>query len=348
MAFFVKIILCAVSMLLTALFAVSFAKSSNIPFFDLGSVDQLSIVIMVLVGLSLDMSKYLFWSDNSLKFLSVTLLIFSWVASVAFFISNENGVLEVKRVTSFEYQAYEEEVDSLREEIKRKISMVEKRFSSKFHEQWDMGESMSGEIDQASSKLKILLQEEPNIGRVKAQNDSSTYAFFRSISSIAGSSPETVRTFFYGILALLIEVCSLGMITHNNNLKRAQLNSLTQVGAVLDDNIVEVNDELEGIEPIKVEDIRKKDNHTESLEMKEKTLAIEERMDILKKDILEEVIPPVISKIKQANYSLTDKYIREVINEFRALNIIVDAPRKSFQLNKVVAREFNLKAVDHA
>lgn len=342
MASSVKIILCAVSMLLTTLFAMSFAKSSTLPFLALGSVDQLSIVIMVLVGLSLDMCKYLFWSDSSLKFLSVTLLVFSWIASVAFFISNENGMLEVKRVMSFEYEAYQEEVDSLRKEIKRKITMVEKRFSSKFHEQWDMGESMSSEIDVASRKLKTLLKKEPYIGRIKAQNDSSTYGFFKSISSMVGGSPETVRTFFYGILALLIEVCSLGMITFHNNLKIAEQDSLNKKEEVLDNAIVQVENTSEAIEAEHI--------HTELvvLEAKEKTLTIDERKDILKKDILEEVIPPVISKIKQAHYSLTDKYIREVIKEFRELKIIVDAPRKSFQLNKDVARKYNLKIVDQA
>lgn len=94
----VKVLLCAVSMILTALFALSFSGLQVIQS-DAGlsgaqatasvnGFELLSAGLMIAVGIAIDSSKYLFWSrahHPGFIALSLGLVIFSWLASLAFF-----------------------------------------------------------------------------------------------------------------------------------------------------------------------------------------------------------------------------------------------------------------------
>ena len=226
-----KIILCAVSMCLTALFALSFSTDHlGLPFQIPGEY-WIAPVLMVVVGLSLDSIKYVFWATGLTVFQlgSLVLVVFSWCASVAFFITQDDSKLNNVRKETPAYLSYQTKVDSLQREIRQKEQLIVKRTSSQFHKQWAEGERLSNELIQLNQDLSNLLKAEASIGVSEARRSMTSSAFFNGLGQWFGQTGITVRNVFYAILALLLELGSIGMVSlsYQHKIKKSDVTQST-------------------------------------------------------------------------------------------------------------------------
>ena len=211
----IQYVLCAVSMVLTALFALSFSTSSlGLPFSVPGEA-IIAPVLMVVVGVSLDAIKYLFWGTGTFHFQisSLVLVFFSWAASVAFFVTQDDAKVERARVNTPAYQAYLVEKNALEQQISQKAALVELKSNSQFHKQWQESERLSNELVILSEQLNQLLLDGGQIGFLQAKGQLTSSAFFDGIGRIANVPGETIRNVFFAVLALLLELGSIGMIS---------------------------------------------------------------------------------------------------------------------------------------
>lgn len=206
-------LLCSVSMVLTGLFAVSFSSPGE----PLGPRATFGPGLMVLIGLGIDLSKYVFWRSRSAHIafftLSLLLVMFSWAASVAFFVTQEAQGIEKVRTESASYHAHRIAIDSLGQEIAAKQVLVDKRLGSRYHDQWDKGEALSREIAVLNAKLAWLVNDSTSVGREEARRKASTSAFFLRLASALHIDADVIAVITYSMLALLIEVSALGMIS---------------------------------------------------------------------------------------------------------------------------------------
>lgn len=206
-------LLCTVSMVLTALFALSFAPLAE----QDGLFGWLHPVLMVLTGISIDLGKYVFWHARSqhLAFLllSCMLVIFSWAASVAFFVTQERAGIERSREETAVYHAHNSRVETLRELVVEKRQLAQKRLESKYHEQWDKSEQLLREIATIERELTDLLLAADSVGLEAAVRSRSTSAFFSALSAMSGIPASIVYVVGYAVLAMMIEVCSLGLVS---------------------------------------------------------------------------------------------------------------------------------------
>lgn len=215
----IKTVLCSVSMILTALFALSFSS----PLGSLGSpLKYLPYALTVSIGLSIDLSKYVFWFHRAkhpaFYITAVVLLVFSCAASIAFFITQERQGVEIKRLNTETYQAHRLNIELLREDIKTQRALIETRLKSRFHDQWDKGTSSATEVSIMREKLVDLIAQSSLIGLQEARIHQRTSAFFVSLSVILNMSFDVTVLLCYATLAFLIEWCALGMIALSGSL----------------------------------------------------------------------------------------------------------------------------------
>ncbi len=206
---FTQYLLCIVSMLLTSMFAINFSSSSNNQIY-------FNILLMLIIGIGIDLSKYLFWNnkDSNLSFLiiSIVLVVFSWCASVSFFVTQERSNIEEVRILTPAYQAYLNQIQSIEQEIAKKKRLAEKRLDSRYHSQWDKSELLFNEIADLNQQLNQSIASEHTIGLDEAQRAIGTSAFFISIAELTRIKVNIVGAFFYAVLSIIIEVSSLSMI----------------------------------------------------------------------------------------------------------------------------------------
>lgn len=325
-------VLCLVSMFLTACFALSFGNSSGAV--GAGIFAALGPIVLVTIGVVLDLSKYVFWSSSRGLFrdgysaLAVVLMVFSWMASVAFFITNEEQKISDSRKETAAYQAYSSELKSLNEMIDQKSLIVSKRLESRFHEQWDKSDDASREIQGLVDRRNDLLKGESTVGLDAVSESMVSLAFFKSVGRILNVDPGSVRSFFYGVLALLIEVCSLALI------------SLCRPKAVAS---VDVEFEMEVTEDSFELEVQREDGNKlipEYVEVAETVRLDLEIKDesVLVADIKSGKVPPIFRKLKDMNYGVTQARIREILNELKANGVLQEGPRNGYVLaQKVVA-----------
>ena len=98
-------------------------------------------------------------------------------------------------------------------EITEKRKLLKKRLSSSYHSQWDKGQVILEDINRLTSELNQRIEMLDSVGLDSAQLQISTSALFSAISSALSISFSSVRSIAYGVLALIIEVCALGIMS---------------------------------------------------------------------------------------------------------------------------------------
>ncbi len=198
-----KYLLCGVSLALTALFALSFTSSISME----AGIKYLPQLLMVSIGVGIDLSKYLFWHFREKHYayyaLSFVLVFFSCMASIAFFVTQEQQQIRKAVQSTPAFTAQAASIALLEKEILAKQKLLDARLASRYHEQWDKGESLAGELAALRLELGQLINTGNDIGVDQARQQISTAAFFVGVSKILGVSFESTVTVGYALLALL-------------------------------------------------------------------------------------------------------------------------------------------------
>jgi hypothetical protein len=307
-----QIIFCFVSMILTSLFALSL---SGVSIDDLsprstsGKTVFLALVFL-LIGCCVDIGKYLFWSQRRRSpyygALSFVLMMFSWLASCAFLVASEHSFLQQAQVESTEHAVVQQSIDSTTQQINYYESLLSKRLNSSYHKQWAEGQRNAEKVAALNETLLTLTKKLQIAGKEEAHRQVATTQFFTDLSQVLGSSVERVRAVGYGLLSLLLEVSTLGMISLAYAFKReAGLNHSRSgySGA----NSIAGDTGNGGIE-------------------KQQAIAR------LTADILKGHIVPVLRKIKVAKYGLNIDDIRQVLKGLFAIGVLENDKRNSYKL----------------
>lgn len=307
-----QIIFCLVSMVLTSLFALSLSGVSIDRISDQeewgGSVFM--AILFVLIGCCIDAGKYLFWSQRQRSHyygaLSLLMMGFSWLASCAFLVSSENSFLEEAQVMSVEYAAIQLQIEAAHQQVAYYERLLDKRLNSAYHEQWAEGQSNVDKMAELNETLLALTKSLSLAGKDEAQHRVVTTQFFTDVSQLLGSSVELVRAVGYGLLSLLLEVSTLGMISLAYAFKCEGSNGHDHIRNDIPDDV-----DLENVE---------------------------ERQAVaqLTEDILKGKMPPVLRKIKATHYGLDIDAIRRTLKSLRSVGILDDDKRNSYKLGDVV------------
>lgn len=314
-----QIIFCLVSMILTSLFALSLSGVS---------VDHLSdqtgwgmtiflAILFILIGCCIDIGKYLFWSNRHrgryYGVLSLWLMGFSWLASCAFLVSSEHNLLLESQVNSVQYTVLQQKIESTHEEIAFHERLLEKRLSSSYHSQWKQAEATVEIIASLKVIVTELTESSSEVGLDAAAQQVPTTQLFNEISEMLNISSNVVRAVGYGLLSLLLEVSTLGMISLVNALK---LDS-----AVNHDHLESAGDEL-------VAGVSEKQD-VERQQMKARLID-----DILKGSTL-----PVLRRIKAADYGLGVDVIRQVLKGLYTAGALETDKRNSYKLAEFLRKD---------
>lgn len=294
-------------MILTSLFALSLSGVTIDHLLDQAGWGRVVLlaVLFVLTGCCIDIGKYLFWSQRHRSsyygILSLVLMGFSWLASCAFLVSSENSFLEEAQTRSVEYAVTQQQIEAINQQITYYETLLEKRLNSSYHKQWEEGQSNADKVAVLNRTVATLTRKLQLAGKEEAQQRVATTQFFTNLSQILGSSVELVRTVGYGLLSLLLEVSTLGMIS---------LAYAFKFEASIGHDYAEMPD---GIDHENAEESR----------------AIAQ----LTEDILKGRMPPVLRKIKAAHYGLAINDIRQILKNLRSVGILGDDKRNSYKLD---------------
>ncbi len=208
-----RTLICAISMALTGLFAISFAKST-----DTYTVTHiLNLGLLVAIGVCLDLCKFLFWRfharHKAYLALSLALMGFSCVASIAFFVSHEIAAINEAQYHTAEYRAHEFKINQLQKEIEQKEALAATRSNSQYHEQWDKSQTLHDAIHEQTQQLAALIEASDHIGISAARANVPSSGFFTKIAHTLNTSFERVVIIAYSLLAIFIEVSALGLIS---------------------------------------------------------------------------------------------------------------------------------------
>ena len=302
-----------VSMLLTGLFAMSLSGAN----FDVViEADERGHTIFmaglfVLIGCCIDVGKYLFWAKRQIsqyfKALGLVLMVFSWLASCAFFISSEMKLLKEVQQRSPEYAAIQQEINGLQKNIAIEEQLLNKRLGSSYHKQWEQAQNSAVRIAGFQAKIAEKKSSLSQVGLSAASKELETTKLFVAISHTLNISLDTARTVGYAVLALLLEVSTLGMISLAGAEKEAD-RSLSL------DSEHQPNDDA-----VEDEEYRQK-------------------LARLTFDIQNGKIRPVLRVIKSADYGLSLDQIRAVLRDLHSAGILDTDIRNSYKLSDRVTR----------
>jgi len=302
-------IFCLVSMILTSLFALSLSGVSLDALPDQEGWGKIVFLasLFILIGCCIDIGKYLFWSQRLRSryygVLSLVLMVFSWLASCAFLVASENDLVRKSQVRSDQYIALQLRIESTRQAIAFHERLLEKRLGSAYHSQWKESEANLETITALKFTLADLTEDSSNVGLETAAQTVPTTRFFAGIGQVLNIDPQVVRVMGYGILSLLLELSTLGMIGLTRTLK-SDLGG--DYGAPGEKETVIDNGEYE-------------------IEVKKKVAQ-------LTSDILQGRIPPVLRKIKAAHYDLDLDVVRHVLRNLLDSGILEQDKRNSYKL----------------
>jgi hypothetical protein len=302
-------IFCLVSMILTSLFALSLSGVSFDALPDQEGWGKIVFLaaLFILIGCCIDIGKYLFWSQRLRSryygVLSLVLMVFSWLASCAFLVASENDLVRKSQVRSDQYIALQLRIESTRQAIAFHERLLEKRLGSAYHSQWKESEANLETIAALKFTLADLTEDSSNVGLETAAQMVPTTRFFAGIGQVLNIDPQVVRVMGYGILSLLLELSTLGMIGLTRTLE-SDLGG--DYGAPGEKETVIDNGEYE-------------------IEVKKKVAQ-------LTSDILQGRIPPVLRKIKAAHYDLDLDVVRQVLRNLLDSGILEQDKRNSYKL----------------
>jgi hypothetical protein len=302
-------IFCLVSMILTSLFALSLSGVTidTLPDQDGWEKALFLAALFILIGCCIDIGKYLFWSQRQRSryygTLSLVLMVFSWLASCAFLLTSEHNLVRESQVQSDQYIALQLRIESARQAIAFHERLLEKRLGSAYHSQWKESEANLKTIASLKSTLADLTEDSSNVGLEAAAQTVPTTRFFAGVGQVLNTDPQVVRVMGYGILSLLLELSTLGMIGLARNLKSDAGGGSVAAG---EKEIVIQNSEYE-------------------VEVKQKVAQ-------LTSDILQDRIPPVLRKIKAAHYDLDLDVVRQVLRNLYDSGILEQDKRNSYKL----------------
>ena len=304
-------IFCLVSMTLTGLFALSLSGVSINVLSESDGVNKTVFlaVLFVLIGCCIDIGKYLFWAQRqrSIYFvvLSLTLMAFSWLASCAFLMSSEVSLLQEAQTKTGEYVALQHQIESLTQEIFHHERLLDKRLNSTYHKQWEAGEDDANTIAQLRTSLNMLIERLPSTGRDNAAEQVPTAQFFKQVGEALNVGVDTARIIGYGILSLLLEVSTLGMI------------SLVQVFRADGKAEGRANSDVKGAFI----------HNSDQL-----NLAAQQTVIQLICDILSGEVPPVVRKLRAADYGVEHSVIQQVLKNLHAIGVLKNSKRNSYEL----------------
>ena len=311
-----QIVFCLVSMMLTSLFALSFSGVTTDGLLNQEDWERTAFLalLFVLLGCCIDIGKYLFWSQRhrsrGYAALSLILMGFSWLASCAFLVSSETNLLEQARIASAEYSAFQQRIETITDQIAHYEDLLDKRLASSYHNQWAEGQSNADKIAELRGTLAGLIETSSSKGEVAAQKRVSSTLFFNYISQTLGVSIELVRALGYGLLSLLLEVSTLGIISLVRAIKQE---------AAIDHHC---NESAE-IEPVnaksEVQDVK-----------------IQQTIAQLTEDILKGRTLPVLRRIRAAGYALEIDVIRQVLSGLYDVGILEADKRNSYKLSESI------------
>jgi|TARA_Y100000296_G_C5170596_1_gene257076 hypothetical protein len=283
-------IFCLVSMILTSLFALSLSGVTvdTLPDQEGWGKAVFLAVLFILIGCCIDIGKYLFWSQRQRSryygMLSLVLMIFSWLASCAFLVTSEHDLVRESQVRSDQYIALQLRIESTRQAIAFHERLLEKRLGSAYHSQWKESETDLETIASLKSTLADLTEDSSNVGLETAAQAVPTTRFFAGVGQVLNIDPQVVSVMGYGILSLLLELSTLGMIGLARTLK-------SDLGGDYD-----VQGETETV-----------------IQNSEHEIEVKQKVAQLTSDILQSRIPPVLRKIKAAHYDLDLDVVRQVL-----------------------------------
>ena len=306
-------VFCLVSMILTGLFALSLSGVSLNVLSEPDGVNRTLFlaVLFVLIGCCIDIGKYLFWAQRqrSTYFvgLSLTLMTFSWLASCAFFMSSDASVLQEAQTKTGEYVALQHRIESLTQEISHHERLLDNRLSSSYHKQWEAGEGDANTIAKLRVSLNVLIERLPSAGRENAAEQVPTAQFFKQVGEVLNVSVDTARIIGYGILSLLLEVSTLGMISLVQ-VFRADMKAGGRANSDGKGAFIHNSDQL--------------------------NLAAQQAVIQLICDILSGQVPPVFRKLRAAEYGVDHSVIQQVLKNLHAIGLLEDGKRNSYKLRE--------------
>ena len=312
---FVQTVFFLVSLLLTGLFAMSLSGT------DFDRVistegDEWTLFmagLFVLIGCCIDIGKYLFWVKRQVsryfKVLSLVLMVFSWLASCAFFTSSEVRLLKEAQQRSPEYMALQQDIASLQKNRDMEERLLTIRLGSSYHKQWEQAQSHAANIANFQAKIAEKRAALSQAGLSAAKHQHDTTRLVAVISAALNISLDSARTMGYGVLALLLEVSALGMISLAEAEKRAI--------------------KLTGLLSNKAE-LPQRDDNLPNEETRQKYAQ-------LSMDIVNGNIRPVLRIIKRADYGLSLDQIRGVLRDLHATGILDTDIRNSYKLSESVS-----------
>jgi len=298
-------------MTLTGLFALSLSGVSLNVLSGSDGVNKAVFLagLFVLIGCCIDIGKYLFWAQRkrSIYFvvLSLTLMVFSWLASCAFLMSSESDLLQEARIKTGEYVALQYKIEGLKQAVSHHERLLDNRLSSTYHKQWEAGEDDANSIAKLRASLSALIERLPLAGRNSAAEHVPTAQFFKQVGDVLNVSVNTARIIGYGILGLLLEVSTLGMISlvqiFDSELKEGSQDNRRKKG-----NFIHNNDQL--------------------------NLTAQQAVIQLICDILSGAVPPVFRKIRVANYGVDHSAVQQVLKNLHAIGVLKAGKRNSYEL----------------
>ena len=306
-------VFCLVSMILTGLFALSLSGVSLNVLSESEGINKTVFlaVLFVLIGCCIDIGKYLFWAQRqrSTYFvgLSLTLMTFSWLASCAFFMSSDASVLQEAQTKTGEYVALQHRIESLTQEISHHERLLDNRLSSSYHKQWEAGEGDANTIAKLRVSLNVLIERLPSAGRENAAEQVPTAQFFKQVGEVLNVSVDTARIIGYGVLSLLLEVSTLGMISLVQ-VFRADMKAGGRANSDGKGAFIHNSDQL--------------------------NLAAQQAVIQLICDILSGQVPPVFRKLRAAEYGVDHSVIQQVLKNLHAIGLLEDGKRNSYKLRE--------------
>lgn len=208
-----RTLICAISMALTGLFAISFTQPSE----SLSFTHTLNIALLISIGMCLDLCKFLFWRFQKTNMiymaLSLALMGFSCVASIAFFVSNESTAISNAQRLTPEHRAHTLKIEQLQREIKQNENLAETRANSQYHEQWDKSQLLRDKIHHQTQQLSALIASSNHIGVSSARSSLPSSAFFLKVANALNTTFERIVIVAYSLLAIFIEISALGLIS---------------------------------------------------------------------------------------------------------------------------------------